>query len=204
MIRAMAVAIVCLAGVGVFAATRMKSAPPPSAEIVFPVAAGNKANRLAFSKQEIPANADKVAADKVVADRVVGIDKAVAAADKVVADKAVADPGKVVAADAGKVVETDKVAFADTPPPERSSVTLPEAAPEEAGRADTPAAVHRHEHPRHSSGAKKARHRIRSAEHARAHSPEKPDKEALNAKGCPSDGLRPLLKKLNLVSPNSC
>jgi len=189
MIRTMAVAIVCLAGVGVFAATGMKSASPSSAEIVFPVAAGNKANRLPFSKQEIPADADKVAnADKAVADKV-------AETDKVTADKT---------AETDKLVDADKVAFADTPPPERSSVALPEAALEEAGRADTPSAVHRHEQPRHSSGAKKARHRIRSAEHARARSPEKPDKEALNAKECPSDGLRPLLKKLNLVSPNSC
>ena len=167
MIRPIAVVILCLAGVGVIAAAAMKSASAPSAGIVFPVAAGNKADRLPISKKDIPAEADK-------------------------------------AADAQEVV----VAY--TPPPEQTAVNSPQAAAEEAGhaeeagRTDSSGAIHQHDQPHHGSGAKAARHRTRRVEHARAHTPDKPDKEAIDVKECPSDGLRPLLRRLNLVSADSC
>jgi len=58
-IRTVAVTIICLGGLGVFAAAGKKSAAPPPTEIVFPVAVGDKADRLPMS-QNILADADKV------------------------------------------------------------------------------------------------------------------------------------------------
>jgi hypothetical protein len=60
-IRAVAVGAVCLAGLGAIAASAKKSAPPPAPEIVMPVVAGNKADRLPLViNQDTPAVAERV------------------------------------------------------------------------------------------------------------------------------------------------
>jgi hypothetical protein len=45
-IRIVALGAVCLAGLGAIAAVPNKSPPPQPAEVIFPVVAGNKADRL--------------------------------------------------------------------------------------------------------------------------------------------------------------
>lgn len=61
MIRTVALGVVCLAGLGAIAAAAKKSPPPPPAEIVFPVAAGDKADRLPITSiPETTTEADKV------------------------------------------------------------------------------------------------------------------------------------------------
>lgn len=46
MIRTVALGVVCLAGLGAIAAAAKKSPPPPPAEIVFPVAAGDRTSAI--------------------------------------------------------------------------------------------------------------------------------------------------------------
>lgn len=61
MIRTVALGVVCLAGVGAIAAAAKKSPAPRPAEIVFPVAAGDKADRLPITSiPETTTEADKV------------------------------------------------------------------------------------------------------------------------------------------------
>ncbi len=61
MIRTVALGVVCLAGLGAIAAAAKKSPPPQPAEVVFPVVAGNKADRLQLViRQDTPTDAEKV------------------------------------------------------------------------------------------------------------------------------------------------
>src|ERR1700694_274764 len=58
-IRTVALGVVCLAGLGAIAATAKKSPPPP--EVVMPVVAGNKADRLPLKiNQDTSTKAQKV------------------------------------------------------------------------------------------------------------------------------------------------
>ena len=60
MIRAVALGVACLAGLGAIAAVAKKSPPPPP-EVVMPVAAGNKADRLPLIiNRDTPADTEKV------------------------------------------------------------------------------------------------------------------------------------------------
>src|SRR5258708_579946 len=60
-IRAVALGVVCLAGLGVIAAAAKKSAPAPAPEVVMPVVAGNKADRLPLViNQDTPTAAERV------------------------------------------------------------------------------------------------------------------------------------------------
>jgi hypothetical protein len=58
-IRTVALGVVCLAGLGAIAAAAKKSPPPP--EVVMPLVAGNKADRLPLKiNQDTPTEAKKV------------------------------------------------------------------------------------------------------------------------------------------------
>ena len=60
MVRTVALGVVCLAGLGAIAAAAKKS-PPPLPEVVMPVVAGNKADRLPLIiNQDTPIEAEKV------------------------------------------------------------------------------------------------------------------------------------------------
>src|SRR5947208_1905007 len=48
-IRIVVLGVACLVGLGAIAAAVKKSAPPPAPEVVMPVVAGNKADRLPFA-----------------------------------------------------------------------------------------------------------------------------------------------------------
>lgn len=60
-IRIVLLGVACLAGVGAIAAAAKKSAPPPAPEVVMPVVAGNKADRLPFAiKLDMPTAVESV------------------------------------------------------------------------------------------------------------------------------------------------
>jgi len=60
-IRIVALGAVCLAGLGAIAAVPNKSPPPQPAEVIFPVVAGNKADRLQLViGRDTPTDAEKV------------------------------------------------------------------------------------------------------------------------------------------------
>lgn len=61
MIRTVALGVVCLAGLGAIAAAAKKTPPPQPAEVVFPMVAGNKADRLQLIiRRDTPTDAEKV------------------------------------------------------------------------------------------------------------------------------------------------
>lgn len=61
MIRTVALGVVCVTGLGAIAAAAKKSPPPQPAEFVFPVVAGNKADRLQLViRRNTPTDAEKV------------------------------------------------------------------------------------------------------------------------------------------------
>lgn len=61
MIRIVVLGVACLAGVGAIAAAAKKSAPPSAPELVMPIVAGNKADRLPFAiKLDTPTAVESV------------------------------------------------------------------------------------------------------------------------------------------------
>ena len=61
MIRTIALGVACLAGLGAIAAAAKKLPPVPAPEIVMPVVAGNKADRLPLAiNQDTPTAAERV------------------------------------------------------------------------------------------------------------------------------------------------
>lgn len=61
-IKVIVLGLVCVAGVGAIAAAASKSAPVPTASVVYPAVAGNKADRLSLvSIQDIQPTVEKVA-----------------------------------------------------------------------------------------------------------------------------------------------
>ena len=61
MIRTIALGVACLAGLGAIAAAAKKLPPVPAPEIVIPVVAGNKADRLPLAiNQDTPTAAERV------------------------------------------------------------------------------------------------------------------------------------------------
>jgi hypothetical protein len=60
-IRTVALGVVCLAALGAIAAAAKKSPPPQPAEVIFPVVAGDKADRLQLViRRDTPTDAEKV------------------------------------------------------------------------------------------------------------------------------------------------
>src|SRR3979409_2082298 len=60
-IRTVALGVVCLAGLGAIAAAAKKTPPPQPAEVVFPIVAGKKADRLQLIiRRDTPTDAERV------------------------------------------------------------------------------------------------------------------------------------------------
>ena len=153
MIRAVAVGVVCLAGLGAIAAAAKKLAPQPAPEVVMPVVAGNKADRLPLVvNQDTPTAAEKV--DVVY-------------------------------------VQPDEQGRADLPPPAPKQATI---APH---RGITP----RHWHDPLAPDAKAAGNRASITKQTKKDAAGKPPEQVSEVKRCRSDGLDPLLRKLNLSPP---
>jgi hypothetical protein len=152
--RTVALAVVCLAGLGAIAAAAKKSTPPPAPEIVMPVVAGNKADRLALIiNQDTPSDAEKVDAVYV-------------------------------------------------PPSGQDQVTLPESASQEPASPPHRDITPRHRHDPNGPKAKAAKQRGSSTKQAKKRSADQPPKQVSGVKECRrSDGLQPLLVKLNLSPP---
>ena len=153
MIKAVALGVVCLAGVGVIAAAAKRSPSPQPPELVFPVAAGNKADRLPInSNPETLSDADKVNA-------------------------LYAPP-----------VQEGQVSPPQPPPrPSKEEVISPSA----------PDFVPRHWHDPHDVKAKAGKPKTIDTGQAKKLSPGASN-EVAEARSCRSDGLDPLLRKLNL------
>lgn len=105
--------------------------------------------------------------------------------------------------DQSNLTSVDRVEVAYVPALEESKIALPPPAPE-AESTKSADFVPRHWHDPHDSKAKAARQRNSAAKQSRERSPDKPARQAANASDCRSDGLQPLLQKLNLAPPGSC
>ena len=153
MIRTVALGVVCLAGLGAIAAAAKKS-PPPLPEVVMPVVAGNKADRLPLIiNQDTP-------------------------------------------------IEAEKVDVVHVPPSEQSQAGLPPPTPKEVASPQHRVIIPRHWHDPHGLKAKVAKQRESSTKQANKRSADQPPKEVSGVKECRrSDGLQPLLIKLNLSPP---
>ena len=153
MIRTVALGVVCLAGLGAIAAAAKKSAPPPSPEVVMPIVAGNKADRLPLTiNQDTPTAAERV--DVVY-------------------------------------VQPSEQGQADLPPSKPKQAAIP------LYRNITP----RHWHDPQDVKAKAANNRANIAKQSKKGAADKPPKQVSDIKPCRSDGLDPLLRKLNLSPP---
>jgi hypothetical protein len=151
-IRTVALGVVCLAGLGAIAAAAKKS-PPPPLEVVIPVVAGNKADRLPLKiNQNMPTEAEKV--DVVY-----------------------------------------------VPPGEQSQAGLRPPAPKEVANPPDRVITPRHWHDPHDLKAWAAKQKASSVKQSKKASPDSPPKQVSEVKQCRTDGLDPLLRKLNLAPP---
>jgi hypothetical protein len=152
-IRAVALGVLCLAGLGAIAAAAKKSAPPPAPEVVMPVVAGNKADRLPLViNQDPPTAAEKV--DVVY-------------------------------------VQPSEQGRADLPPP----------APKQAVIPPRRGIIPRHWHDPHDLKPKATSNRANITKPSKKDAADQPPKQASEVKRCRSDGLDPLLRRLNLSPP---
>jgi len=152
-IRAVALGVVCLAGLGVIAAAAKKSTPPPAPEVVMPVVAGNKADRLPLViNQDTPTAAERV-----------------------------------------DVVHVQ--------PSEQGQADLPPPAPKQAAIPPHRDIAPRHWHEPHDLKARAANNRANITKQSKRDAADKPPKQVSEVKQCRSDGLDPLLRKLNLSPP---
>jgi hypothetical protein len=150
-IRTVALGVVCLAGLGAIAAAAKKSPPPP--EVVMPLVAGNKADRLPLKiNQDTPTEAKKV--DVVY-----------------------------------------------VPPGEQSQAGLPPPEPEEVASPPDRVITPRHWHDPHDLKALTVKQKASSVKQLKKASADSPPKQVSEVKRCRSDGLDPLLRKLNLAPP---
>ena len=148
MIKTIALGVVCLAGLAAIVAVGKRPTPLPVSDVVMPVVAGNKADRLPIQpKQAILANAD--AADIV-----------------------------------------------NVPSAEEELVTPPQPASKEEVRPSSNDIVR---HAAHENRAKVAKQKVRNPQHPKEQPAEVPPKPLTEVRvECRSDGLQPLLAKLNL------
>jgi hypothetical protein len=147
-IRTVALGIVCLAALGAIAAAAKKSTLPQSAEVVFPVVAGDKADRLPrMTRGDTLTDAEKV--------------------------------------------EISYVAPAED--------RAPRSAPQKAASPPSPRLVSRHWHDPHDRKFFEAnKPKADNSRPAKKNVAERASKQASNVKECRSDGLDPILRKLNL------
>jgi hypothetical protein len=151
-IRTVALAVVCLAGLGAIAAATKKSPLLPP-EVVMPVVAGNKADRLPLiTNQDTPTDAEKV--DVVY-----------------------------------------------VPPSEQSQAGLPPPAPNEVAGPPHREITPRHWHDPYDLKARAAKQKASSVKQSTKGSADSPPKQVSGVRQCRSDGLDPLLRKLNLAPP---
>jgi hypothetical protein len=152
-IRAVALGMVCVAGLGAIAAAAKKSAPPPAPEIVMPVVAGNKADRL-----PLVVNQDTLTA-------------------------------------------AEKVDVVYVQPSEQGQADLPPPAPKQAAIPPQRGIISRHWHDPHDLNGKAASNRAGIKKQSKKDAADKPPNQASDVKRCRSDGLDPILRKLNLSPP---
>jgi hypothetical protein len=151
LIRTVALGVVCLAGLGAIAAAAKKSPPPP--EVVMPLVAGNKADRLPLKiNQNTPTEAKKV----------------------------------------------DVVYI---PLGEQSQAVLPPPVPEEVASPPDRVITPRHWHDPYDLKARAVKQKASSVKQPKKASADSPPKQVSEVKRCRSDGLNPLLRKLNLAPP---
>jgi hypothetical protein len=151
-IRTVALGVVCLAGLGAIAAAAKKSPPLPP-EVVMPVVAGNKADRLPLIiNQDTPTDAEKV--DVVY-----------------------------------------------VPPSQQSQAGLPPPAPNEVASPPHREITPRRWHDPHDLKSRAAKQKASSVKQSAKASADSPPKQVSEVKQCRSDGLDPLLRKLNLAPP---
>jgi len=147
-IRTVALGIVCLVALGAIAAAAKKLTLPQSAEVVFPVVAGDKADRLPWMTR------------------------------------------------GDTLTDAEKVAIAYVAPVENLA---PPTAPQKAASPPPPRIVSRHWHdPRDLKFFEAKKQKAGSSRPARKDVAERASKQASNVKPCRSDGLDPILRKLNL------
>ena len=150
MIRAVALALVCLAGLCVIAAAAKKPTLPQPPEIVFPEVAGVKADRLELIISEVaPTDAEKVV------------------------DVVYAPP-----AAEGTLSSRQKATS-------QSSIRL----------------ASRHWHDPHNPKFEKTKQKAKSSKPSQTNSADRALNQVNSAKECRSDGVVPLLRKLNLSPP---
>lgn len=157
MIRTVALGVICLAGLGAITAAAKKPAPSPlPTEVVFPVVASNKADRLpVISNQET-------------------------------------------------LIEADKVNAVYVPPTEEQQVVSSQPPPPPAKEAVSPSApdfVPRHWHDPHEVKARPTKPTASVTTRSKKRSADRPNDQVRDIKDCRSDGLQPLLRKLNLTPP---
>jgi hypothetical protein len=149
--RTVALGVACLAGLGAMAAAAIKSPPPP--EVVMPVVAGNKADRLPLIINQY------------------------------------------------RLADFEKVDVVYVPPSEQWQAGLPPPASQEGASPPHHVIAPRHWHAPHDLKAKAAKQETSSTKQAKKRSADEPSKRVSEVKQCRSDGLDPLLRKLNLAPP---
>jgi hypothetical protein len=150
-IRTVALGVACLAGLGAIAAAAIKSPPPP--EVVMPVVASNKANRLPLILDQYT------------------------------------------------LADVEKVDVVYVPPSEQVQAGLPPPASQERAGPPHHVIARRHWHDPHDVKVKAAKRGTSSTKQAKKRSADQLPERVSEVKQCRSDGLDPLLGKLNLAPP---
>jgi hypothetical protein len=145
--------VVCLAGLGAIAAAAKKSPPPQPTEVVFPVAAGNKADRPPLIiRQDTPTDAEKVDVLYV-------------------------------------------------PPVEQDLAILNQSAPQKPASPPSRRLISRHWHDPHDLKFEATKQKASRSKPLKKSSADRAPKQVSDVRECRSDGLDPLLRKLNLSPP---
>jgi hypothetical protein len=148
-IRTVALGVVCLAGLGAIAAAAKKPSLPQPTEIIFPIVAGSKADRLPLLPRLRTST------------------------------------------------DVERVDVAHAPPVEPSSEP---AEPQKAASPPPPRIVSRHWHDSHDRKFFEAtKQKASKSKPPRKSFADSESKRVADAKECRSDGLDPLLRKLNLA-----
>jgi hypothetical protein len=87
------------------------------------------------------------------------------------------------------------------PPSEQSQAGLPPPASQERASPAHNVIAPRHWHDPHDLKAKAAKHGTNSTRQVKKRSADQPPERVSEVKQCRSDGLEPLLRKLNLAAP---
>jgi hypothetical protein len=100
-----------------------------------------------------------------------------------------------------KPTDTEKVDVVYAQPSEEGQASLPPPVLEEPAPTRHPDITSRHWHDRHHVKAKTERRRASSTKHTKTPSVDPSPAQISELKECRSDGLDPLLRKLNLSPP---